>query len=94
MWAVLWNAWLFGNDVRVHDKLNFSWATDPIEFYNKSSIYHNAGVLSTTTTLFFKSDYINHLPYNFIKKENFSKNFCSIKYVEEILKTKKVSCLL
>jgi len=94
MWSVLWNGWLFGNNIRIHEKLNFSWATDPIHFWDKSTIYHNAGVTSNITNLFCKNEYILTFPYNFIDKKEYSKVFCSYKYVEEILKTMEVSCLI
>jgi hypothetical protein len=94
MWSVLWNGWLFGNNIRVHEKLNFSWATDPIEFWDKSSIYHNAGVVSGTKTMFQKTEYIKEIPYNFVDNREYSKVFCSYRYVEEIIKTKKISCLI
>lgn len=94
MWSVLWNGWLFGNNIRIHEKLNFSWATDPIEFWNKSYIFHNAGVTMSMDKLFHKSDFIDFYPYKILKKEKYSDGFCSYKYIEEILKTKEVSCLI
>ena len=94
MWAVLWNGWLFGNNIKIDKRLNFSWATDNIDVYKHKKIYHNAGVSINDTKLFLKSSFTDILPYNYIDKKMYSKDFCSIKYVQEILKTKKVSCLL
>ncbi|MDE1193012.1 MAG: hypothetical protein PW786_12840 [Arachidicoccus sp.] len=31
MWAILWNAWLFGFDVKIHEELDFCWSMDSIE---------------------------------------------------------------
>jgi len=72
----------------------FSWATSSIQSWDKHPIYHNAGVVDVPNNpLFFKGKYQNVLPYD-IKIEDFSDKQCSIKYVEEILKTKEVSCLI
>jgi len=92
MWAVLWNLWFFDKTVKVAEKMSFSWGTSTIQEWDKHYIYHNAGVTVDRAELFFKGAYINSSPYN-IKEETFSKDFCSFKYVEEILKTKEVSCI-
>jgi len=92
MWAVLWNAWKFGNQTKIVSEMNFVWATDSISRWNEYNIYHNAGVVNSGE-LFYKSAYTKTLPYD-IKLEDYSKDRCSYKYVEEILKTKKISCLL
>lgn len=60
MWSLLWNLWLYGIETKITNKLDFSWATDTIEKYEKSPILHMAGVTeSLKTTKFFKGDYIN-----------------------------------
>ena len=92
MWAVLWNLWFFDKQVKVTDDLSFSWATSSIADWDKHPIYHNAGVTGNNQNLFFKGAYINTLPYN-ILEESFNKNYSVYKYVEEILKTKEVTCL-
>jgi len=86
MWALLWNLWLRNYDTEIHNELNFSWATSHISDWNKNTIYHNAGVTGDRNDLFFKGNYIKKSPFN----ENFnniSKEFCSYKYVEEIIET-------
>jgi hypothetical protein len=93
MWAVLWNLWFFNKMVLVTDKMSFAWATSPINQWDKHPIYHNAGVTPDRKDLFYKGEYQVILPYN-IKLEDFSKDYCSYKYVEEILKTKEVTCLI
>jgi len=93
MWAVLWNLWFFGKEVRVTPKLQFSWATSRIEDYEKCPIYHNAGVTGDGHGLFYKGGYISKLPYD-IKIESFTPTQCAYRYAEEIIKTKEVSCLV
>ena len=92
MWAVLWNAWLYGNETKVVPELDFCWATDSINRWNDTSIFHNAGVTPDRKDLFFKSDYINTHPYNI--ENTFSSKHCSYNYFQEILKTKETSCLI
>jgi hypothetical protein len=94
MWSLLWNAWLFGNETKVDSRLDFCWATDPIVRWDQCSIFHNAGVTGEGKGLFYKGGYISKLPYNEIKQEDIDSNFCSSKYVEQLLKTKEVSCLI
>ena len=93
MWAVLWNLWFWDRDVKVVKELSFSWATSGIDDWDKHLIYHNAGVVGDREDMFFKGAYQNILPYD-IKQESFTPVFCSYKYVEEILKTKEVTCLM
>jgi hypothetical protein len=92
MWAVLWNLWFFGKQVRVSNDMSFSWATSSVQAWDMHNIYHNAGVTGDRKDLFFKGIYQSKMPYD-IKLEDFSPNFCSYNYVKEILKTKEVSCL-
>jgi hypothetical protein len=44
MWAVLWGLWAKGQEVKVIEEMNFSWAPDPIEKLKTHKIYHNAGI--------------------------------------------------
>lgn len=93
MWAVLWNLWIWDKRVKVTEKMSFSWATSGIEQWDKHPIYHNAGATGSNDGQFFKAAYQVTLPYS-IKIEDFSNTRCGYKYVEEILKTKEVSCLI
>lgn len=91
MWSLLWNAWLFGNETVVDKRLDFCWATDPIEYWDQRDIFHNAGV-TCSCGLFFKGAYTNDLPYNTnlrIKNTN-----CSYNYYNELLEVGKKSCLI
>jgi len=92
MWSVLWNGWLFGNEIKIHKDLNFCWSTDPVDYWNNNFIYHNAGVTNNLGKLFYKGAYIHKFPYN-IKLEEFDSNTCSYKYTEQIIKTNEISCL-
>lgn len=89
MWSLLWNLWLFGYVTQISDELSFSWATDPISNWDKHKIFHNAGVVSTNNQLFFKGNYFNTSPFG-ADFSLISKDFCSIKYVEEIIETAKL----
>lgn len=83
MWAQLYNVYYFGKTTEVDNELDFSWATDPVERYYETNIFHNAGVLEIHNDLFFKGKYTRTSPF----KEDFSfvnKNRASIKYVEAI----------
>lgn len=87
MWSVLWNAWKYGHSTQIMNELNFCWATDPISCWDDNKIFHNAGVFSQEY-LFNKTKFQKKSPFN----EDFSyvkEGFCSRKYVEEILSTKK-----
>jgi hypothetical protein len=94
MWAVLWNLWLFGKQVKVTDKMSFSWATSGIYDWDKHPIYHNAGVVGDTKDMFFKGKFQKKLPFDYINIDDLNKQMCNYKYAEEILKTKEVSCLI
>ncbi len=88
MWAILWNFWLSNIETSISKELSFSWATDPISFYNKHLIYHNAGATADRTDLFYKADFISKDPFN-ADHSNVSAELCSYNYVQEILETAK-----
>jgi hypothetical protein len=92
MWSFLWNAWYFGHETIVDDRMGFGWVTNPYSDVEKYSILHNAGVLETNTDLFYKGNYINDLPYN--KNLNVNKEKASYYYWNEICSTAKLSCLI
>lgn len=88
MWSVLWNLILTGHDIKVTDDLDFSWATDTIEIYNKKPILHMAGVTDDIkSTKFYKGEYINVDPIEKLKEnENhfnyIEENSATTKYIE------------
>ena len=81
MWAVLWNTWKRKKDTKVIKEMDFSWATSHIESWHKNSIYHNAGVTSDHSEMFFKGNYINKTPDLNIE---ISKDKCSHNYYKLI----------
>lgn len=88
MWSLLWNLWYFGIQTEVTDELDFSWATDTINLYNKKPILHMAGVTQDLRdTKFFKGDYINQDPLLKLEENpNFfdyiDKHSSTVKYIE------------
>lgn len=93
MWCLLYNLWLHDKVVKVTDMLSFSWATSPIEDWDKHPIFHNAGVtVERKNQLFFKGDYIHLLPFD-NDFSRYSKKFCSSKYSEQLDKLKQTTCL-
>lgn len=97
MWSILWNAWKFGHTTKVAEDMEFVWPGHTLDSWEKHTIFHNAGVVDKTADaekMFFKGRYVNgELPYN-INIDDYNKERCTIKYVEEILETSKKSCLL
>jgi len=93
MWAVLWNGWLRGNETKVVPELDFSWATDAVDQWDKTAIYHNAGVTCSCGRQFYKAQYMDSLPYD-IDIENFTSQKNGYNYVNEIKETAKKSCLI
>jgi len=92
MWSFLWNAWYFGHETIVDDRMGFGWVTNPYSDVKQYPILHNAGVLESNTDLFYKGNYINELPYN--KNINVSSERASYYYWNEICSTAKMSCLI
>lgn len=88
MWAQLYNVYYFGKTTKVDDDLDFCWATDDIQRYYETKIYHNAGVTENLKDLFFKGKYVRTSPF----KEDFSfvnPNKASVKYVEALREVKE-----
>jgi hypothetical protein len=81
----MWNS---GYKTKITNELDFSWATDDIDIYNKKPILHMAGVTDNLkTTKFYKGDFINRNPIeDLINDNNFfnyvDKNSSTIKYIE------------
>ncbi len=63
MWAQLYNIYYFGKRSEVSKELDFSWATDNVERYYETKIYHNAGVTQDYNDLFFKGKYTHISPF-------------------------------
>lgn len=84
MWAQLYNLPKFGYSVELHRDLEFIRPTDPIEWYDKAYILHNAGVVGTMEKdYFYKGRYVDETPFG----KDFShvdKTKAGLKYVEAI----------
>ena len=92
MWSVLWNAWYFGHQTIVDNRLNFGWVTGDYSEVEKYSILHNAGVVDNSKRLFYKGDYLDRLPYGI--DLDIDKTKASSFYWNEILLTQQTSVLL
>lgn len=78
MWAELWELYKDGRNVIVSRDMDFCWATCSIDQWSKTNIMHNAGVVTNTSGMFLKSDYMFDLPYE--KKLELDPNRCSYAY--------------
>jgi hypothetical protein len=100
MWSVLWNIWKRGATTQCPKELDFAWATDTIDKWDRVYIYHDAGK-TEGTKLFNKKGhlvitqngkaggkYVNNVGTPFEDDLSWvDKNYCSYKYVKEILET-------
>lgn len=85
MWSVLWNLWCFEKETRIVEQLDFSWATDNIEIYNRKPILHMAGVTDgQKTTKFYKGEFISSNPLQKLKE-----NWDYFEYISEDSSTRK-----
>ena len=90
MWSLLWNLWLHGHKTEITKELDFSWATDSIEIYEKRPILHMAGITNDLkTTKFYKGDYINLDPIMKLKEnpnyfDYIDSNSSTIKYIDNM----------
>jgi len=88
MWSLLWNLWYFNKETKVTKDLDFSWATDSMQIYDKKPILHMAGVTpDLKTKKFYKGDFINTNPITkLVENPNYfdyiEKNSSTIKYIE------------
>jgi hypothetical protein len=92
MWAVLWNGWKMGKNTICHSNMEFSWATSSDNLWNSCNIFHNAGVVNSTTGLFFKAEYMDKLPYNEVL--DIKEGTTSYEYWKLIQNTAKKSVLV
>lgn len=92
MWAVLWNAWLFGHKTIVHEDLNFAWPSQSYDAIDRLNLYHNSGVTEEQQRFFRKTDFKYRLPYgaDLTVSDRVSNYF----YWEWVQKTAKNSCLI
>jgi hypothetical protein len=84
MWAVLWNGWYFGHDIKVVDEMKFCWPTNQVQLWDDCLIYHNAGVVNPNGGMFFKNQYTGTYPIG-LRLDDYKSTLCSHKYVQEII---------
>jgi hypothetical protein len=88
MWSLLWNLWKFEKKTKITKELDFSWATDNVEVYDKKPILHMAGITDDLKkTKFYKGDYINVDPIEKLRKDStffdyVDKRNSTIKYID------------
>jgi hypothetical protein len=97
MWAVLWNLWMRNQETKVVPELEFSWASDPISKLERTTIYHNAGIVGDHANgypAFYKGKYHTgkdpfkdpHLQTVLNSEE--SKKYCTYYYTQKLMELK------
>ena len=88
MWAVLWNGWL-QTEVEIADDMDFCWASDRAEKWDRKIIFHNAGVINPVigNEKYFAKGIYQISPFN--KNIEVNENNASYKYLQEIKETEK-----
>ncbi len=98
MWALLWHLWKREQETKVVPELEFAWSSDYIDKLNRTTILHNAGIVSddmNSYPAFYKGKY--HLgkdPFTdphlqtVFENEN-SKKYCTHYYVSKLLELKQ-----
>lgn len=87
MWAILWNAFYFNFEVRIHDELSFCWSTDPINEWGRKKILHYSGKIDKEDrSVFRKANYINYSPFYDPSIQKVSPKNCSFQVVKLIEK--------
>ena len=97
MWAVLWNLWMRNQETKVVPELEFSWASDSISKLERTTIYHNAGIVGDHANgypAFYKGKYHTgsdpfkdpHLQTVLNSEE--SKKYCTHYYTQKLMELK------
>ncbi|WP_400262937.1 hypothetical protein ACFX5U_07635 [Sphingobacterium sp. SG20118] len=84
MWAVLWNLWYFGKEVKIHPEMNFSWPDSPIHLWDELAIQHYSGKHEDAHKYFKKSVYRNFPPWYDKNLRSIPNTNCSYKIVSLI----------
>lgn len=101
MWSVLWNLWARGMKTECPKEFDFCWATDTIDKWDRTYIYHDAGK-TEGTDLFNKKGpkvklgdrqvvaYASNMSTPFEDDLSWvNPGFCSKNYVKEIQETRQ-----
>ncbi|HEY5464674.1 MAG TPA: galactosyltransferase-related protein [Hanamia sp.] len=90
MWAILWNAWYFNYEVKIHPELDFCWPFDLLEAWNRKKILHYSGIIpKENKSIFRKGNYLKFGPFYEKELENISASNCSYALVQLIHEYKK-----
>lgn len=82
MWALNMALWNRGKVTDITSELDFSWATDSADTFNKKPIYHNAGATGQQNGVFYKGRFIKESPFG--KEHKVRKDNASYFYVKAI----------
>jgi hypothetical protein len=84
MWAILWNGFQLGFNIKTDPELDFCWPAEPLERWKATKILHNSGVTPNMCDRhFYKGNFYNTPPYD-IPLDNYDQEKCTVKYVEAI----------
>jgi len=86
MWGLNFALWKREIPTQVTDDLDFSWATDDLETYERKPIFHNAGALPKSG-LFYKGAWISQWPLGNPVLKLPPENTASREYVKAIKET-------
>lgn len=98
MWAVLWNLWLEGKEVKIIPEMDFAWSSDPIYKLDLVGIFHNAGIVSQLQgeiPVFYKGIYhTGKNPFTdphleLVYNDERSKTLCNHFYVQKMMELKQ-----
>lgn len=94
MWSILWGAWMRGYNTIIAEDMNFCWATDSKETWEKRTIFHNAGCTGDLSkSHFYKANFRTEYPY-LHDGSQYDKNKASFNYFKLIKQIGENSCLL
>jgi hypothetical protein len=86
MWSLLWNS-LMRYDVKINKELEFSWASDSMNRYDKTKILHMAGIIDNRNgTVFYKGEFINKSPFDLDMNQFIQNNNTCSKFYAELIK--------
>lgn len=93
MWLCVWELWLMGKNTIIIPEMDFTWATDSIDKWGQTYIFHNAGVTGEMSqTHFFKGAYIQNLPFK-VSGTSYEQRAASYRYFEIVKSIGDDSCL-
>lgn len=84
MWAVLWNLWKRNKKTEIIPEMEFTWANNNIDDWDKNAIYHNAGVTDEKSGMFYKAIHQLELPPNDLEIDE---KYASKKYYDLLCET-------